>query len=629
MSDRLDRKAELERKKARLAQIRAEKLSKTSRKEEVKKAPVTVASDLDKKRQEASKIIEELGIDNFATAVAPSASPKKTGTVERDGAGEGNAYRPRCNSMDWDLEPSLVELQGDQLVPTWQIKQTKLGQSKITLTSIPPKEVVSYAKETQTPVQQQEQESEDELENYKDVQQEKIEKQILEEEAAEKEQQLKLEQEMIQELSEDDKRLIESSEPYQAFFLRSSKFVERALAHQVDIFTEYSSQMDEEGEMDRGMKLSANRIFSDERWSRFRMVTSLDWSTHHPELCVASYGTNEEAPYEPEGVALVWNSKYKTTTPEYIFQCQSSVTASCFAKFHPNLVIGGTYSGQIVLWDNRVNKRTAQRSKLSTAAHTHPVYCIDVVGTQNAHNLITISTDGKMCSWSLDMLSQPLEAMELQHKQSKSVAVTSMAFQQNNVNNFAIGAEDGSVYTACRHGSKTGISEIYEGHTGPVSSIDFHRCPGQLDFSHLLLTSSFDWTIKLWSIKSGSRTCLHSFEDRSDCVYDVSWSPTHPGLFASGDCAGRVDLWNFNADTEVPVVTTVLDSAPACNKLRWNSSGTQIAVGDNMGRVHLCEVGEQIGTPRPDEWTRFVNTLTEIRNIQQEDEEARMVARQH
>ena len=37
----------------------------------------------------------------------------------------------------------------------------------------------------------------------------------------------------------------------------------------------------------------------------------------------------------------------------------------------------------------------------------HPVYCVNVVGTQNANNLISISTDGKMCSWSLDMLSQP------------------------------------------------------------------------------------------------------------------------------------------------------------------------------------------------------------------------------
>ena len=37
----------------------------------------------------------------------------------------------------------------------------------------------------------------------------------------------------------------------------------------------------------------------------------------------------------------------------------------------------------------------------------HPVYCVNVVGTQNAHNLISVSNDGKMCSWSLDMLSQP------------------------------------------------------------------------------------------------------------------------------------------------------------------------------------------------------------------------------
>jgi dynein intermediate chain len=74
-----------------------------------------------------------------------------------------------------------------------------------------------------------------------------------------------------------------------------------------------------------------------------------------------------------------------------------------FARFHPNLILGGTYSGQIVLWDNRHNKRTpVQRSPLSASAHTHPVYCAKVVGTQNAHNLITISTDGKgrgSCLW--------------------------------------------------------------------------------------------------------------------------------------------------------------------------------------------------------------------------------------
>jgi dynein intermediate chain len=77
----------------------------------------------------------------------------------------------------------------------------------------------------------------------------------------------------------------------------------------------------------------------------------------------------------------------------------------------------------------------------------HPVYCLSVVGTQNAHNLISVSTDGRLCSWSLDMLSQPQETLELQHKQGKPIAVTCLAFPHSDVNNFIVGSEDGSVYT--------------------------------------------------------------------------------------------------------------------------------------------------------------------------------------
>lgn len=39
-----------------------------------------------------------------------------------------------------------------------------------------------------------------------------------------------------------------------------------------------------------------------------------------------------------------------------------------------------------------------------------------MVGTQNAHNVISISSDGKLCSWSLDMLTQPQDTLELQHR---------------------------------------------------------------------------------------------------------------------------------------------------------------------------------------------------------------------
>lgn len=36
---------------------------------------------------------------------------------------------------------------------------------------------------------------------------------------------------------------------------------------------------------------------------------------------------------------------------------------------------------------------------------------------------------------------------------------------------------------------------------GPITGIDCHNVPGQIDFSPYFLTSSFDWTLKLWSIK--------------------------------------------------------------------------------------------------------------------------------
>ena len=55
--------------------------------------------------------------------------------------------------------------------------------------------------------------------------------------------------------------------------------------------------------------------------------------------------------------------------------------------------------------------------------------------------------------------------------------------------------------------SKAGINEVFEAHQGPVTGIDCHHVQGQLDFSHLFLTSSFDWTVKLWSSKT--HTPLH------------------------------------------------------------------------------------------------------------------------
>ncbi|XP_029918899.1 dynein cytoplasmic 1 intermediate chain 1a isoform X5 [Myripristis murdjan] len=629
MSDKSDLKAELERKKQRLAQIREEKKRKE---EERKKKEVRLKSesqqkteaapedsDLDRKRRETEALLQSIGISPepplVPTPMSPSKSvstPSETGSQDSADGGAAGRYR----TLQWDTDPSVLQLQADSDLGR---RLLRLGASKITQVDFLPREVVSYSKETQTPLtahlSEEEEEEDEEMTEMKPGPE--LEQQDDDDNKETKEGVFPV----LRELTEEERQQILHSSEFQSFFDCSIRVMERALAEDSDIFFDYSGRdlEDKEGDLAGGSSLSFSRLFYDEHWSKHRVITCLDWSLQYPELLVASYNNNEDAPHEPDGVALVWNIKFKKTTPEYIFHCQSPVVSVGFARFHPNLVVGGTYSGQIVLWDNRSHRRTpVQRTPLSAAAHTHPVYCVNVVGTQNANNLITVSTDGRMCSWSLDMLSQPQESMELVYNKSKPVAVTGMAFPTGDVNNYVVGSEEGTVYTASRHGSKAGICEMFEGHQGPVTGISCHNAVGPVDFSHLFVTSSFDWTVKLWSTKHNKP--LYSFEDNADYVYDVMWSPVHPALFAAVDGMGRLDLWNLNNDTEVPTASVTIEGTSALNRVRWSSGGKEVAVGDSEGRVWIYDTGE-LSVAHSDDWARFARTLMEIRANRADGEE--------
>ncbi|XP_029166310.1 cytoplasmic dynein 1 intermediate chain isoform X38 [Nylanderia fulva] len=626
-----DRKAELERKKAKLQAIREEKERRRREKEQkdVEEATVRAAGTDKDQRKEIDAMLSSLGVAPVSDVLS-SLSSMSSLTPEQS----ANA------TPDASLQPSSINSAQSS---AGRRKNRELTIVSVAHTNIPPKEPVVYSKQTQTiqtthtshDAHAFDYYAEDEENSlpHMDGFQSKLPPGILphglpqvkEVQPAmtqvEQEKEKEKPKKEVRELSEEEKQMIILSEDFQRFLDRTSRIVERALGESVDIYTDYTGTMDGEDGMDEKshQRLWLNRSFICERWSRNRCVTSMDWSPQFPELLAASYNNNDDTPNDPDGVCLIWNTKFKKTTPEFIFHCQSPVMSTTFARFHPNLILGGTYSGQIVLWDNRVQKRTPiQRTPLSATAHTHPVYCLSVVGTQNAHNLISISTDGKLCSWSLDMLSQPQEALELHTKQSKAIAATCLAFPHGDVNNFVMGSEDGTVYSACRHGSRAGLTETYEGHQGPVTGISAHAVQGGIDFSHLFLTSSLDWTIKLWSLKENKP--LYSFEHNGDYVYDVAWSPTHPALFASVDDSGRLDLWNLNQDTEVPAASVVVDGCPALNRVSWTPSGLHVTVGDDTGKIWVYDVAEHLAHPRLDEWNKFLYTQQDLKNNKADEE---------
>ncbi|KAL0640351.1 hypothetical protein Q9L58_000632 [Maublancomyces gigas] len=428
------------------------------------------------------------------------------------------------------------------------------------------------------------------------------------------------------ELTDEERAAITASEDFLDFIERSSKVVERALDMEYDVLADYGLGISAEDEEQSGRMIKEVAQFYDERWSKKRMISDINYSPKFPELLLASYTKNPSAPHDPDGLVLVWNM-HMHHRPEYVFHAQSDVLTARFSPFHPNLIVGGAYSGQVLLWDTRAKSQPVLKTPLTGSGHTHPVYSVSVIGTQNANNILSCSTDGVVCGWTVDMLAQPQELLELTTpppSKTDDLSPTCMAFPHSDPTYFLVGTEEGTIYPCHRYdraGAKAGVEPriAYRGHAGPVMSVDFHPVRGPVDLGDLVLSSSVDWSVKLWKARppvattsstSGiTQTATPILEfSREDVVYDAAWSPVKPGMFGLVDGAGQLEIWDITVDTEVPIAKAQPSSrvgathlTKGLNKLAWEEhDGKRVAVGGLDGTVTVFEVA--IDPPRNEEW---------------------------
>ncbi|KAK3394503.1 WD40-repeat-containing domain protein [Podospora didyma] len=456
-------------------------------------------------------------------------------------------------------------------------------------------------------------------------------------------------------LTAEELKAVTQSDDFMGFIDRSTKVIEKALDQEYDILTDYTLQVydiddDDEQNGNTGgkgrRKIKELAQFYDERWSKKRMISSIDFSPKFPELMLASYTKNPTAPHDPDGIVQVWNI-HLHDRPEFVFHAQSDILTAKFSPFHPNLIIGGAYSGQVLLWDTRSRAAPVQKTTLTGSGHTHPVYCVDIVGTQNANNIISCSTDGAVCGWSVDMLAQPQESLTLLAPlptKHEDLAPTCMAFPEADPTFFLVGSEEGTIYPCHRYdraGAKAGVDSrvSYKGHAAPVMSVDFHPARGPLDLGDLVLSASLDWSVKLWKVRAPAATSavgtaltgnpeahvapLLDFV-REDVVYDAAWSPIKPGVFSLVDGAGWLEIWDITVETEEPVARispslrkdgrTMLSKS--LNKVTWEKSeGKRLATGGIDGTLTLFEVGPDLGGKeglKIDDWQNVKKLVNRI-----------------
>ena len=446
-------------------------------------------------------------------------------------------------------------------------------------------------------------------------------------------------------LAPEELSAVTNSNDFLDFVERSSKVIERALDEEYDVLADYAlhSRTAEEDDEDdtytstrRGRRVKETASFPlTDTMGQNRMLSSLDFSPKFPELLCAAYTKSPTSPHTPSGLLNVWNLHLKTR-PEYSLHATSDLLSCLFHPHHPSLILGGTYSGQLCLWDTRArNQRTGepvQKTPLTGGrnGHAHPIYSLAVVGTQNASSLISASTDGVVCAWSPDMLTAPQEFLEL-HAPNPSafktddVAPTCISFPAADPTYFLAGTEQGSILPVHRYdraGGRAGVDArtLYHGHSAPVMGVDFHPARGKMDLGDLFLSCGLDWSVKIWRASPPSTisgvaevvTPLHEIW-RDDAVYDARWSPTRPGIFGTVDGGGQLSIFDINVSTEVPVGSARPSSQEkdfyaarkSLNRLAWEKGqGKSVAVGGLDGVVSVFEVGSELGgvETRGDAW---------------------------
>jgi dynein intermediate chain len=346
----------------------------------------------------------------------------------------------------------------------------------------------------------------------------------------------------------------------------------------------------------------------------------LDWSPTQNDLFLSAFSGTEDFSQQ-SGLIQLWTLSNRKS-PDYVINYQTELTSAMFYKDNPNLVIGGSVTGQIMFWDISTKRPVPeQKSPLGIGtdnnSHCYPIHCLAIVGKDN--NLISISTDGVMCEWSLSNLSTPINRYVIspndvndQDKDSLN-EIGPLCVGANNSNNcIIIGCDENDIYNIKLEEKRYNVIDSYKGNKGPVFCVDIH--PTSPDwgnsFSDLFLSCGADWTTKLWTT-SQSEEPLITFNQSQDYIYSAKWHPTNPSIFATGDGSGNIDIYDLNKDREIP--TYRYDLKTAINRLGWSCDGKKLAAGDINGHIAVFSSEKDVVNVKTEDTTKFQETVQAIK----------------
>jgi len=158
----------------------------------------------------------------------------------------------------------------------------------------------------------------------------------------------------------------------------------------------------------------------------------------------------------------------------------------------------------------------------------------------------------------------------------------SIDFSKKDSSVYFAATDDGTIHRCSTSYTDQYLDTLF-GHHGPVYKV---RCnPFSPDY---ILSYSYDWTARLWSLKDNSTKLIFSPPDLMDQINDIDWSPNTSTIFSLVTNDGRVELWNCVE----PLVPFVYDRPLVQNPIprtsvRFSSTSPVLVTGNAAGIVEV------------------------------------------
>ena len=389
-----------------------------------------------------------------------------------------------------------------------------------------------------------------------------------------------------------------------------------------------------------------NQIENELQETKNRTVLSLDFCLKQQDLLLASFSGSTDTQFQ-SGLIQLWQLANRKN-PDYIINYQTELTSAIFHSSNPKLVIGGSATGQVLLWDTKSKPFPIAKTPLNLEALSENRYVRDgkekdgfdtekdrkerakrgvcqkitslISMTRDPSTIYSLTSDGVLCLWSLSNFSKPLLRIELvlhgnKRPEFNQVGVLGTGFNPLIPNSILIASDDYNVYniSTFENENNDNIINTYSSHGGPVYSVDMHPSSqeGLIDHSDLFLSCGADWTTRLWSTsRVNEPLCI--FDQSNDYIYSCKWHPINPSVFVTGDGCGYIDYWDLNRDRENQVFR--YEIGVPINKLTWSQDGKKLAAGDADGKISVFNSDKDVYTVRQEEFNKFdkvVNSLGE------------------